>query len=277
MKKNILITGSTDGIGLEAAKLIVKSNHNVLIHGRNEAKLTQAKDEVLKFNSAAEVKTLCADLSNLSALPEFIEKIKCSVQNIDVLINNAGVFKAQKTMTSEGLDVRFSVNTIAPYILTKALLPAMNTGGRIINVSSAAQAPVSLDALKGLRSLSDSEAYAQSKLAITMWTFHMANNLGSTKPSMIAVNPASFLGSKMVKEAYGTAGKDIGIGANILLKAALANEFNNMTGRYFDNDIGNWASPHSDALDKNKNRLLVEAMHNVIKDLQIDSPGFSIL
>jgi NAD(P)-dependent dehydrogenase (short-subunit alcohol dehydrogenase family) len=116
----------------------------------------------------------------------------------------------------------------------------------------------------GKAKLADGEAYAQSKLAITMWSRHLAQQLGNDGPTIIAVNPGSFLGSKMVKEAYGQAGKDLGIGANILARAATSDEFATATGQYFDNDRGSFASPHPDALDQDKNSRLVGSIESLI-------------
>ena len=77
---------------------------------------------------------------------------------------------------------------------------------------------------------------------------------------IVAVNPGSLLASKMVKDAYGVAGSDLGIGADILVRAALSDQFANASGCYFDNDHGQFASPHSDALNAEKNAILVEAI-----------------
>jgi len=116
----------------------------------------------------------------------------------DVLINNAGVFKTAETRTQEGLDVRFAVNTLAPYLLTQKLLPLIGTAGRVINVSSAGQSTVDPDALAGRVSLSDDfTAYAQSKLALTMWSLSLALSLNGDGPAIIAVNPGSLLGTKI--------------------------------------------------------------------------------
>lgn len=269
MQKTILLTGATDGIGYETAKILASQGHILVLHGRNEAKLAHLKEALVQLNNAAVIETCQADLSNLSDVSKLASKIKQNHSSIDVLINNAGVFKTTHPIADTGHDVRFIVNTIAPYLLTRQLLPLLDTQGRIINLSSAAQAPVNLDALKGHQSLSDSDAYAQSKLAITMWTFQLAKSLGEEAPSMIAVNPASFLGSKMVKEAYGSEGKDLSIGANILVKAALSDNFAGMTCRYFDNDIGNWSQPHSDALDETKNKKLIDVIDDVLSKIGV--------
>lgn len=186
---------------------------------------------------------------------------------LDVLINNAGVFKIPNPLTADGFDLRFIVNTVAPYLLTNRLLPLMSPEGRVINLSSAAQAAVSLEALAGKVRLDDNEAYAQSKLALTMWTFHLAQSLGDEGPTIVAVNPASFLASKMVKDAYGVQGNDLGVGADILVRAALSEEFAGASGRYFDNDSGQFAPPHPDALDARKNERLVQAIEAVLAEI----------
>ncbi|MGS2717269.1 SDR family NAD(P)-dependent oxidoreductase [Eionea flava] len=265
MKKTILLTGATDGIGLETAKTLSAQGHTLLLHGRSETKLDSIKKTLLALNSNASIDMFQADLSNLSAVRQLALAIKKEHSIIDVLINNAGVFKTPQPITDEGFDIRFMVNTIAPYLLTQQLLPLLKRQGRVINLSSAAQAPVNLEALKGQTLLNDSEAYAQSKLAITMWTYQLAKSLGDNAPSLMAVNPASFLGSKMVKEAYGSDGKDLSIGADILVRAALDDEFSNIKGQYFDNDIGHWSQPHPDALDDSKNNALVSVIDEIVK------------
>ena len=269
MKKTILLTGATDGIGFETAKILASQGHTLLLHGRNKEKLAHVKNVLAKVNNVGVIKTYQADLSMLSEVAMLASTIKQDYANIDALINNAGIFKTSQPTTEAGYDVRFIVNTIAPYLLTEQLLPLMNTQSRIINLSSAAQAPVNFQVVKGQQSLSDSEAYAQSKLAITMWTFYLAKQLGEKAPSLIAVNPASFLGSKMVKAAYGSEGKDLSIGANIVVRAVLNEDFSGITGKYFDNDRGHWSDPHPDAFDESKCEALFAAMNEVLEKFDI--------
>ncbi|MDT0594618.1 SDR family NAD(P)-dependent oxidoreductase [Glaciecola petra] len=268
MSKTILLTGGTDGIGFETAKKLVLRGHTILLHGRNPQKLEDTKALLMRLNKSAQIRTYRADFSKMTEVEQLIRSITSDYQSIDVLINNAGVFKTSATINDANLDVRFIVNTIAPYALTKGLLSLFDNTSRVINLSSAAQSSVDLAALQGKKVMSDNNAYAQSKLAITMWTFQLAALLGETGPSLIAVNPASFLGSKMVKEAYGSDGKDLTIGADILVNAALNDEFAHVKGRYFDNDIGTWAQPHTDALDNSKNEELVNTIEAIIKQLK---------
>lgn len=268
MRKTILITGATDGIGLETVKMLATRGHKLLVHGRNAEKLAATRAMLSRIGGAQDIETYRADLSQLSEVVGLADEVTARHNTLDVLINNAGVFKLHGATMVDGLDLRFLVNTIAPYVLTKRLLPLIPAGGRVVNLSSAAQAPVDLNALFGRKQLSDGEAYAQSKLGITMWSFHLAQVIADRGPAIIAVNPASFLGTRMVKEAYGSDGKDLGIGADILVRAATSSEFADATGRYFDNDIGQFAQPHPDALDSARNEKLVATIEDVIANFK---------
>ncbi|MEM7024768.1 MAG: SDR family NAD(P)-dependent oxidoreductase, partial [Pseudomonadota bacterium] len=191
MPKTILITGSTDGIGLETAKMLAASGHHVLLHGRNPARLEQAEKTLSAIPEAGPVESYAADLSRMSNVEALAKEVSDKNSHLDVLINNAGVFNAPDPVTQDGLDVRFAVNTLAPYLLTRRLLSLLGADGRVINLSSAAQAPVDTKALAGGVRLPDQAAYAQSKLAITMWSRTMALSLGEDGPAIIAVNPGS--------------------------------------------------------------------------------------
>lgn len=267
MQKTILITGSTDGLGLETAKILASQGHHVLLHGRNSEKLADAEKAVSAIIDGGTVESYLADLSRMADVEALAKDIAGKHDSIDVLINNAGIYKAPNPITKDGLDVRFVVNTIAPFLLTKKLLPLLGTSGRVINLSSAAQAPVDEKALTGKIRLDDMSAYAQSKLAITMWSNYMAGTLKDEGAVFIAVNPGSLLATKMVKEGFGMAGKDIHIGTDILIRAALSDEFERASGQYFDNDSGQFASPHPDALNPKKSERIVQAIESVLAQI----------
>ncbi|RSD29850.1 SDR family NAD(P)-dependent oxidoreductase [Vibrio pectenicida] len=263
MQKVILITGSTDGIGLETAKTLVTQGHHVVVHGRNASKVVDV-EKTLNIIGKGNVESLVADLSSFDHVYEMINTITSRFTKIDILINNAGIFSTQNTRTEADLDVRFMVNTIAPYLITKMIQPLLKPLGRVVNLSSAAQASVNLTALQGEEQLNDGEAYAQSKLALTMWSQQLGLEWQNTGPMVVAVNPKSFLGSKMVKDAYGVAGGDIQQGVDILVKAALSDDFSQAYGKYFDNDIGSFTSPHRDTLDNMKVKATIMAINDIV-------------
>lgn len=265
MQKTILITGATDGIGLETAKMLVSQGHRVLIHGRNPNKLDKVT-QILSAQADSPLEGYIADLSRLEDAAAMAQQITEKHKTLDALINNAGVFKTSRPTTPDGLDVRFLVNTVAPYLLTKRLMPLLGQTGRVVNLSSAAQAAVDPTAFVGRRSLSDMEAYAQSKCAITMWSrsVALANPDG---PIIVAVNPGSLLASKMVKEGFGVVGGDLGIGANILVRAALDPSFADASGKYFDNDAGRFSSPNPDAMDPQKAAEITRIMEDMLSKI----------
>lgn len=251
MAKTILITGATDGIGKLTALKLLELGHQVLLHGRSEDKLNACREEFSSFSK--QLSLFKADLSDLAQTKQLAADIKDNITHIDAIINNAGILKTPDTGTQYGIDVRFVVNTLAPYLLTQELLPILDTSSRVVNLSSAAQAPVNLEALAGKKTLHDDmSAYAQSKLAITMWTTYLAEQSMENAPLYVAVNPGSLLASKMVKQGFGIEGNDLSIGANILIEAALSDSFQQANGKYFDNDSGQFANPHPDGMNKDK-------------------------
>tara|TARA_Y100001960_G_scaffold333833_1_gene441430 strand:+ start:8166 stop:8945 length:780 start_codon:yes stop_codon:yes gene_type:complete len=257
MQKTILITGATDGIGLATAKMLIALGHNVILHGRNKAKLISLK-QVLNAYDYIE-----ADLSDIAQVYNMAEEVKSKFYTIDVLINNAGVFKSNIVKSVDNLDIRFAVNVIAPYILTKELATIMPEDARVINLSSAAQDKVNLKAFYGDLNIDDREIYGQSKLALTMWTNYLAL---STKQVLVSVNPGSLLGSKMVKQAFGIEGNDIEVGARILTKASLDDEFSDASGKYYDNDHHKFDNPHPDALNAEKNKEIVKEIEKILAE-----------
>ncbi len=234
--KTIFLTGATDGIGFVAAQKLGAQGHRLLIHGRDPQKLEQVSRKI-----AGAPETYLADLSNLEEVTLMCEEIKKNGRRLDSVINNAGVLKTSQTRTNSNRDIRFEVNTVAPYLITRELLPIINSDGIVINVSSAAQRPVDIKALREFKEMSDMEAYAQSKLAIAAWSRAMGREFEGG-PSIVAVNPGSLLATKMVKEGFGIQGNDVNIGSEILARFVNDPEYSKRTGEYFDNDSGRFAS-----------------------------------
>jgi len=261
--KKILITGSTDGIGLATANTLLEQGHTVLLHGRSESKLETLRGKLAAIHGAERVPAYRADLSNLDEVVDLANKVTADHPTLEVLINNAGVYVVPDKLSKEGLDVRFVVNTIAPFLLTLKLIATLGSTGRVINLSSAAQSPIDPESLTQANNFSDDAVYAQSKLALTMWSRQLALSLGDDGPAVIAVNPASFLGSNMVKQAYGVVGNDLQVGADILARAAISTEFKDASGLYFDNDKGQFSKPHPDALNAQKIAALTAKLEEI--------------
>lgn len=264
MKKTILITGSTDGIGKLAAIKLAKDGHTIYLHGRNSEKLEKVISEVKVAADNENIKGFIADFSDLGAVKQMMLQVKEQLAHLDVLINNAGVLKTPTAITKDNLDIRFTVNYFAPYLLTRTLIPLLEKGtaSRIINLSSAAQSAVSEAALAGKLSVGINEGYAQSKLALTMWSFELAKLLKNI--AVIAVNPGSLLNTKMVIEGYGKFWSSADKGANILYDLAVSSEYDGVTGKYFDNDKGSFGQAHPDAYNQVEINKLLDATDGIL-------------
>lgn len=263
--KTILITGSTDGIGKLTAIALAKNGDHLLLHGRNREKLQKTVTEIKELSNQENVTGFVSDLSDFGSIQRMVSEISEKVLKIDVLINNAGVYKSPSNRSQNNLDMRFAVNYFAPYLLTNGLLPLLekSSAPRVLNLSSAAQSTVSLTALMGKELLNDQEAYAQSKLALTMWSFY----LSKTKQSLnvIAVNPGSLLNTKMVQEAYGQHWSPANKGATILYDLATSDKYRESSGQYFDNDKGAFNKAHTDAYNDEKITQLITETNKVLE------------
>lgn len=262
--KTILITGSTDGIGNLLAFKLAEEGHQVIVHGRNPEKLERTIKEIESRSNNKHISGHLADLSSFKDLEKLITELTETYSKIDVLINNAGIFKSNIQQTKNHLDIRFAVNYFAPYILSNGLIPLLEKSDspRLINLSSAAQKSFSWKALSGEEKHPPQDAYAQSKLALTMWSFAFAQ----IHPEIltIAVNPGSLLNTKMVKEAYGHHWSSADKGANILYDLSLSEKYINSSGKYFDNDKGTFNTAHSDAYDQEKITMLISETEKLI-------------
>lgn len=264
MSKTILITGSTDGIGKMTAIQLAKEGHTVYLHGRNPQKLDAALSEVASKTGLTDVKGFLADFSDLDSVKVLATEIKDQLPKLDVLINNAGVFNNPVSQDKNGIDIRFTVNYLAPVLLTQELLPLLekSPNSRIVNLGSAAQAPVRLSDITGNHNLMAQQAYSQSKLALTMWTFHIAKKLKGT--TAMVVNPGSLLDTKMAKEAFGQVWSPAQKGVDILRGLAVSNDFVGITGQYFDNDIGKLGQAHAEAYNPEKIKELLAFTKKVL-------------
>ncbi|GAB3653707.1 SDR family NAD(P)-dependent oxidoreductase [Echinicola sediminis] len=263
--KTIVITGSTDGIGKLTAIKLGKDGHKLLLHGRNSKKLQVAISEVKKLSNNENITGFVSDFSEVGNVEKMLAEITDEVSEIDTLINNAGIFNSPFETNDDGFDIRFAVNFLAPYLLTRGLLPLLKKSAspRVINLSSAAQAAVSIDALKGGERLSAQQAYAQSKLALTMWSFSFEK--AHPEIMTVAVNPGSLLNTKMVKEAYGHHWSSADKGADILYRLANLEKFTHSGGNYFDNDKGKFDLAHNDAYDQEKIDRLISATAEILR------------
>lgn len=191
--KTIIVTGSNSGIGKEAALNLAKSGHRVLMLSRDSEKSEQALLEIRSQSNNNHVFLIKVDLSCPRSITSAVEKIKEDYDVIDVLINNAGVYKVKREENEDGIEMTFAVNFLAPFLLSQLLLDKLKASGsgRIVNVVSELYKSGSLDIndlmLKTRYKAGD--AYANSKLAAVLCTVELANQLKEEGITVNALHP----------------------------------------------------------------------------------------
>lgn len=235
----ILLTGATDGIGLQAARGLAKEGATVLLHGRDEQKVEAALDEVREAATGGEPGRYVADLSSIEEARRLADEVASEHGGLDVLVNNAGIMTGERVVTREGIELTFAVNYLAPYVLTRRLIPALreaSDGGdsRIVNVTSSGQSPIDFSDPMLEKGFDGMRAYGQSKLALAMLTFDLAEELEGEGITANCLHPGTLLDTKMVQENFGSAMGDVEQGGEAVMYLAASPELEGVTGRYFN-------------------------------------------
>ena len=188
--RTILVTGSTDGIGKATAKALARQGHRVLIHGKDREKGRAVLREIRKETGGAAPDLFIADLSSLEGVRALAAAVERRYERLDVLINNAGIYRAKRFVTGDGLEMTFAVNLAAPFLLSHLLMPLLMAGApaRIVNVASSAHFDAHTpdwDNLQGERQYEGWDAYSRSKLGVVLFTCSLA---GKLDPGQVTVN-----------------------------------------------------------------------------------------
>ena len=263
MRKVVLITGASGGIGFETARMMAAAGHHVLLQGRSPERLDAAVRMLSITCSKARVDRYAADLSSMGEVIDLARTVADEHAALDVIVNGAGVHYALDEITEDGLDIRFAINAIAPWLLTRGLLSRLGSSGRVINVSTSRQRSVDLEALTGNVRLADGMAYAQSHLALTMWSRALGRSLGDAGPSIIVVDPGS-TAVRTVIEGDAARESDLRAGARVIVRAALESEYAGASSGVFDAGSNTFLAPHPDVADLRKSSAVLCAMESVI-------------
>ena len=192
-KKIVLITGASNGIGKETALELAKGNYQLIIHGRNPERTKKVYDEIIALGNY-DVSMITADFSLLSEVAKFADKVKAQVDHLDVLYNNAGgQFGEEREVTTEGHEKTFAINMLAPFLLTKLLLPLLekSASARIVTQSSESYQqsgdPI-LDDIELKNHYSFGAAYGLSKLYVWWVMREFAKRLKENNVQNVSVN-----------------------------------------------------------------------------------------
>jgi NAD(P)-dependent dehydrogenase (short-subunit alcohol dehydrogenase family) len=256
-QRTIVITGATDGLGRGLAMELAPSGARLILHGRNEEK-GQALLEELRPKASGELVWRRADLASLDQVRGLADSLN-EEDRLDVLVNNAGLGTAEDRQESvDGFELRFAVNYLAPFLLTRQLLPLLQRSApaRIVNVSSAGQAPIGFDDVMLERGYSGVQAYCQSKLALVMFTFDLAEELEGSGVTANCLHPGTYMPTNMVREAGVRPVTPLEEGVAATLRLIGSPEVEGINGHYFDGTAE--SAPHPQAEDPDARRRLRE-------------------
>jgi NAD(P)-dependent dehydrogenase (short-subunit alcohol dehydrogenase family) len=199
--KTVLITGSTDGVGRYVAERLAAEGWRVIVHGRDRARGKAVIERITQ--QGGEARFLAADLSSLAEVRSLADAVLRDCDGLDALVNNAGIGTngARRELSADGFELRFAVNYLAGFLLTRLILPmlASRKSARIVNVSSAGQQAIDFSDVMLTRGYSGVRAYCQSKLAQILFTFDLAKELEERDVTVNCLHPATYMDTTMVR------------------------------------------------------------------------------
>lgn len=244
--KHVVVTGASNGIGLETALGLSRLGASVALVARDRAKGEAALAAVREASAGGTPSLFLADLGSLGQVRRLAGELAGALPRIDVLVNNAGAVHAARKESPDGIELTFAVNHLAPFLLTNQLLPRLRASApsRVVTVSSEAHrlGPLDLDDLQARRGYSAMKVYGRSKLANVLFSNELARREAGTGVTSNSLHPG------VVATGFGrndpgwfrvlvTLGRPFLAapekGARTSIHVAAAPELAGVTGRYF--------------------------------------------
>jgi NAD(P)-dependent dehydrogenase (short-subunit alcohol dehydrogenase family) len=186
-----LVTGANSGIGKATALGLAKLGSTVVMVCRDRARGEAAQADIKRESGNDAVDLMIADLSSLAAVRELTAQITAKYPKLDVLINNAAVYKPTRTMTVDGFETMFATNHLAPFLLSNLLLESLHASrlARVLNITAPSTVRLDFDDLQGERRFNALTAFGASKMCNLLFTFELARRLEGRSVAVNAVHP----------------------------------------------------------------------------------------
>ena len=189
--KSFLVTGANTGLGFETALELAKHEAYVIMVGRNQEKLNQAKEKILESVPDASIEIGVLDLNNIKSIKSFADEFLKTHATLDVLINNAGIMFPPAGKTADGFETQFGVNFIGHYVLTALLFPLLKNSGnaRIVTLSSIAHkgAEIDYENLKLEKPFNKFREYGQSKVADLIFALELQRKIEENNLDVLSI------------------------------------------------------------------------------------------
>ncbi|XP_077241927.1 short-chain dehydrogenase TIC 32, chloroplastic-like [Tasmannia lanceolata] len=275
-----IVTGGSNGIGTETARVLALRGVHVIMAVRNPAAGTNVKEAIVKEIPTAKVDVMELDLSSMASVRKFASEFKSMEIPLNILINNAGIMATPFKLSPDGIEMQFATNHIGHFILTDLVLETMkNTAsnskmeGRIVNVSSDGHGfanrsgiPLDKDKLNDESGYNSLVGYGRSKLANILHANELARRLKEEEANITAnsLHPGSINTNLLrhhsivygILNVFGKLSKTVPQGAATTCYVALHPQVQGVTGTYFRDC--NIAKPQAQATDTELGRKLWE-------------------
>ncbi len=275
MKKTILITGATSGVGKSLSKLCAKAGHEVIMTGRNKEKAEAAYQEVIRYSGNKSVRLILADLSSLKEIEKLAKEVILNYTNLNVLVNNAGLSLPKRELSTDRIEKVFATNHIGYFYLTELLLDLLKASSpsRIINVASEAHSEINFNDLMSEKKYHQLKTYGSSKAANIMSTYQLAERLEGCDVTVNCLHPGvvrsriydnvPFLAKILItlmKPFFISPDKSAGY----IFPLLLLEHYKNITGKYFIK--GKESLSKEFTYNKELQNKLWEATNNIISE-----------
>lgn len=191
-QKLAVITGADGGMGMEITRAVAIAGYKVIMVCRDPEIAEEKRQLIMRETGNIALEIVPVNLASLSSTASFANELLQRGEVITLLMNNAGTMETRRCITEDGLERTVSVNYVAPYLLTRKLLPLMGEGSRIVNMVSCTYAIGKLDFpdffLRGKKgAFWRIPIYSNTKLALTLFTIALSKKV---KEKGIIVNAA---------------------------------------------------------------------------------------
>ena len=246
MKKTAVITGAYGGMGSEITKAVAMAGYHVIMVCYTSFKGEEKRSRIILDTGNEDIEVVQADLSSMESVLDAVDKIKDKTPSVELLMNNAGTMCTHYVRTEDGFEHTVAVNYLAPYLLTRRLLPIMHEGSRIVNMISCTYAIGKIGPhffTKGREgSFFRIPIYSNTKLALWLFTRELSERVKGRGITVNAADPGIVSTNIIRMDEWFDPLTDIFFrpfirtprqGAETAIRLLLDEQFGNLTGRMF--------------------------------------------
>lgn len=265
------VTGVTSGLGKAIALELAKTGETVIMVARDPDRAASVLKEISAATQNPNLDMQICDLSHLSSVRNLATIILSRYNHIDVLINNAGVYKKNHETTLDGFERMFATNHLGPFLLTYLLTDRLLASGsaRVINITAPSTTKLNFEDLQGAQNFNSLNAFGATKMANLLFTYELARRMENSGVTVNAIHPG-LVKSGIMKEAFTPLRFLTGLfsgspthAAQEVVRVATSPEFERTTGKFLHN--GQAVEPAAYALDPAMQSRLWEISEQLTK------------